>query len=219
MRSRLKISLLLRVWLVMAGVVIVVSTFWLTATHATLPATGDPEPQLTPQVYLPFIARLTCPGNVVANGGFEQGDDGWHQYTSGQNWKAHDLIGSDTEGFHPYAGHYAAKLGGYEGVSDILTQTVSIPVGGRLSYWWRMGTYESSIYHDHLAVDLLTLDGDLVAVLAHHDIQGPEGIWQQQVVDMSAHVGQTFVLRFYAYNDNYYFSWFDIDQVCLRRAR
>ena len=218
MGSGAKVSIRPHGWLVMVGVLIVVSVFWLAATHTTLQGAANPVLPLTPQAYLPFIARSTCPGNVVANGGFEQGDDGWHQYTTGTGWKDHKLIGSDAEGFHPYAGHYAAMLGGYEGVWDVLTQTVSMPAGGQFSYWWQMGTYETSIFHDHLLVDLLSLDGSRVAVLASHDIQGPEGIWQQDVVDVSAYAGQTLILRLYAYNDNYYFSWFDIDNVCLYPA-
>ncbi len=219
MRSRVKISLRFAVWLVMAGVLIVVSMIWLTTTHTTLQGAGNPEPQLTPQAYLPLIARSACPGDVIKNGGFEQGGDGWHQYTTGSGWKDHELIGSQAEGFHPHEGEYAARLGGYEGVWDVLTQTVSIPAGGQFSYWWQMSTYETSIFHDHLVVDLLALDGSRVAVLASHNVQEPEGIWQQDVVDVSAYAGQTLVLRLYAYNDNYYFSWFDIDQVCLHPAR
>jgi len=219
MRSGAKVSIRPHGWLVMAGVLIVVSVFWLAATQTTLQGAANPVLPLTPQAYLPFIARSTCPENVVANGGFEQGDDGWHQYTTGTGWKDHKLIGSDAEGFHPYAGHYAAMLGGYEGVWDVLTQTVSMPAGGQFSYWWQMGTYETSVFHDHLLVDLLSLDGSRVAVLASHDVQGPEGIWQQDVVDVSAYAGQTLILRLYAYNDNYYFSWFDIDNVCLYPAQ
>jgi hypothetical protein len=55
-----------------------------------------------------------------------------------------------------------------------------------------------------------------VALLAHHNVSGPEDIWQQDIVDVSPYAGQTLLLYFIAYNDNYYYSWFDIDQVCLR---
>ena len=215
MSSRAKISLRLPVCTVMAGVLIAVIVFWLAATHTIVLGAGSPEPELTPQAYLPIFTYLACPRNVVANGGFEQGEIGWHQYTTGTDWKAHELIGSDSEGFNPYEGHYAARLGGYEGVWDVLTQTISIPAGGQLSYWWQMHTYETSIFHDNLGVDLLTLEGERIAALAGHGIVGPEGIWQQDVVDVSAYAGQTLVLRFHASNDNYYFSWFDIDLVCL----
>jgi hypothetical protein len=209
----------LRVCLVTVGVWIVLLAAWRTATQATSPVAGNREPQLIPQAYLPFVTHSTCAGSVVTDGGFEQGGEGWHQHTTGTGWKAHDLIGSDAEGFHPYTGRYAAKLGGYEGVWDVLTQTVSIPLGGQLAYWWQMGTYEILPHHDTFLVELLALDGSRVAVLASHDDQDLEGIWQQDVVDVSAFAGQTLTLRFHAYNDNYYFSWFDIDQVCLHAAR
>jgi hypothetical protein len=214
-RARAKIPLGHPVVFLAVGVLTLVSMFWLAAANTTLQGAENPEPEKTPHAYLPFITHSTCPGNVVANGSFEQGQDGWHQYTTGTGWKAHDLIGSDAEGFLPNDGHYAARLGGYEGVWDVLTQTVSIPTGGQFSFWWQMGTYETEIFHDHLLVDLLALDGSCVAVLASHDVHGPEGVWQQDVVDISAYAGQTLVLRLHAYNDNYYFSWFDIDQVCL----
>lgn len=215
-KAESKIPLWGTIWLVVAGMLIIVFLTWLTVTHAAFQPAGQLQPELTPRAYLPFISRAACIGNVVVNGSFEQGDEGWHQYTSGTGWKDHDLIGSDAEGFDPYDGHYAAMLGGYEGVWDVLTQTVTMPTHGQLSYWWQMHTYETEIFHDNLCVDLLTLDGDLVAVQASHNVQGPEGIWQQDVVDVSAYAGQTLILRFHAYNDNYYFSWFDIDQVCLR---
>ncbi|MEJ2210739.1 MAG: hypothetical protein P8129_17105 [Anaerolineae bacterium] len=91
----------------------------------------------------------------------------------------------------------------------MLTQTVTIPAGGRLSYWWQMHTYETTIFHDNLQVDVVTLEGDVVASLAGHGINGPQDLWQQDAIDVSAHAGRTLVLRFHAYNDNYYFSWFD----------
>jgi hypothetical protein len=215
MRVRARISLPHPVLFLAVGVLTFVFVLWLVAANSTLQGVGTPEPETTPQSFLPFITDSTCSRNVIKNGGFEQGGDGWHQYTTGTGWKDHELIGSEAEGFHPYEGDYAAKLGGYEGVWDVLTQTVTMPAGGRLSFWWQMHTYETEIFHDSLSVDLLTLDGDLVSTLTHHNVQGPEGIWQQDVVDISDYAGKTLVLRLHAYNDNYYFSWFDIDQVCL----
>jgi hypothetical protein len=188
---------------------------WLAAAHTVVQGTGDPEPELTPQAYLPIVARPTWMGNAVVNGGFELGAVGWHQYTNGTGPKDHDLIGSEAEGFTPYEGDYAARLGGYEGTWDVLTQTVSIPEGGHLSYWWQMYTYDPPLFQDHFNVDLLTLGGEHVAYLAGHGVDGPEGIWQQDVVDVSAYAGQTLVLRLDAYNDNYASSWFDIDLVSL----
>jgi len=199
-----------------AVLLMVVAAAWLAATDTLVQGAGNSDPELTPRAYLPFIARMTCDGDVMVNGGFEQGEFGWNQFTTGEGWKEHDLIGSEAEGYNPYEGTYGAVLGGYEGTWDVLTQTVAIPAGGQLSYWWQMHTYETEFFHDHFSVDLLTLGGELVAGLAGHGIQGIEGVWQQDVVDVSAFAGQTLVLRFHAYNDNYYFSWFNLDLVCLR---
>jgi len=171
-------------------------------------------------VYLPFVARTppACPGNVLINGSFEQGHTGWYTYTTGSGWKQHDLIGSDTEGFDPYSGHYAAKLGGYEGVWDVITQTVVIPVHGELTYWWKGKTYETLPHHDTFDVALLDRDGALVASLAHHDDQDVPDTWRPDVLDVSAYAGQTLTLRFSSYNDNYYFTVFHLDTICLSSA-
>jgi hypothetical protein len=201
--------------LLLASVVLSVAAPWLAAADTIVHGAGNLEPALTPQAYLPAISRFICAGDVLANGNLEQGAVGWHQYTTGENWKDHELIGTAAEGYNPYDGVYGARLGGYEGVWDVLTQTVTIPAGGQLSYWWQMGTTETEIFPDDFGVDLLTLDGEQIARLAGHGIQGPEGIWQQDVVDVSTYAGQTLVLRLHAYNDNYYPSWFDLDLVCL----
>lgn len=206
----------LPVCLAPASLLLVVATLWLAATHTIVQGAGSSPPELTPRAYLPLISRATCPCDVMVNGGFEQGEFGWNQYTTGENWKEHELIGSEAEGFNPYEGDYGARLGGYEGTWDVLTQTVTIPAGGQLSYWWQMHTYETEIFPDYFSVDLLTLDGERIAGLAHHGIQGTQGVWQRDVVDVSDYAGQTLVLRLHAYNDNYYFSWFDLDLVCLR---
>jgi len=181
---------------------------------AAVPLQGPVE--LTPMAYLPFVARGgSCPGNVVQNGGFELGDAGWYTSTTGIGPKVHPLIGAVRDGFHPYIGQYAARLGGYEGVWDVLTQTVTIPANGQLGFWWWMGTYETLPHHDGFAVKLLTQEGSLLLTLASHDDQAAEQQWQQDVIDVSAYAGQTVTLAFEAYNDNYYFTWFDLDEVCL----
>ncbi len=171
-------------------------------------------------VYLPLVARAapTCPGNILLNGDFEQSQTGWYTSTTGTGWTQHDLIGSDAEGFYPYRGHYAARLGGYEGVWDVITQTVIIPVQGELTYWWKGKTYETLPHHDTFEVALLNQDGTLIASLAHHDDQDVQDTWQQDIVDVSAYAGQPLTLRFSSYNDNYYFTVFHLDEICLSRV-
>jgi hypothetical protein len=168
-------------------------------------------------IYLPLIFQdhRYCGRESLTNGNFEQDEAGWELFTSGTDWKAHDLVGSQDEGFSPYAGDYAARLGGYEGVWDTIEQTVIFPTHGRLTYWWKMGTYETLPHTDWFSVDLLQIDGTKVAHLAFHDDQDLEGVWQQDQVDVTAFAGQELVLRFASSNDNYYFSWFDLDEVSL----
>ncbi len=170
-------------------------------------------------VYLPVVARAapTCLGNVLTNGDFEQGHTGWHTYTNASWiwWKQHDLIGLDAQGFEPHQGHYAARLGGYEGVWDIITQTVVIPVQGRLSYWWKGWTYETRPKPDMFDVALLNQNGTQIALLAHHDDQNMQTIWKQDVIDVAAYAGQSLTLRFSSQNNNYNAAWFNLDTVCL----
>jgi hypothetical protein len=164
-------------------------------------------------VYLPLIVQSNCATDGVINGGFEQDDYGWSISTTGTGPKIHDLIGSVSEGFSPYRGTYAARLGGHEGVSDTITQTVTIPPHGHLSYWWKMGTYENLPYHDHFVVNLNQPDGTGVANLANHTDADIEGVWQQDIFDLSAYAGGSYQIQFFAYNDNWYFTWFDVDEI------
>jgi hypothetical protein len=164
-------------------------------------------------LYLPLLVHFDCAVDGVVNGGFEQDDYGWSISSTAQGPKIHDLIGSVSEGFSPYVGAYAAALGGYEGVTDYLTQTITIPSHGQLSYWWKMGTYENLPHSDHLVVNLNQPDGSLVASLANHDDADIEGVWQQDIIDLSAYAGGSYQIQFYVYNDNYYFTWFNIDEV------
>jgi hypothetical protein len=195
---------------------IILAMFGVSQGQPTLPASQVPL-DLTPVAYLPLVARAdaVCPGNAVINGGFEAGNTGWYTATTGVMWKAHNLIGTRAEGFEPYQGDYGARLGGYEGVWDVLTQTVTLPANGQLSYWWKVTSYENLPHSDWLAVRLLTNNGTMVTTLAFHDDQNTQNIWKQDVLDVSAYGGQSLTLLFESYNDNYYFTTFYLDNVCL----
>lgn len=166
-------------------------------------------------VYLPLVANSNCEMEEIINGDFEQDDYGWNLSSTGMGGKKHDLIGSLSEGFSPYRGEYSARLGGYEGVWDVITQTITVPSGGTLAYWWKMGTYENLPHSDNFIVSLLQPDGTIVATLARHDDQDIAKIWQEDVIDVSGYAGYSYILQFLSYNDNYYFTWFDVDEVHL----
>ena len=187
---------------------------WILPTITMVIIHISPKAAIQSQIlYLPFVIRSNCTTNVVINGDFEQDDYAWSISSTGTGWKLHDLIGSVSEGFSPYRGTYAARLGGYEGVWDSIAQTITIPPDGRLTYWWKMGTYENLPHHDYFAVNLIQPDGTGVALLASHDDQDIQGIWQQDMVDLSAYAGGSYTLQFLSTNDNYYFSWFDLDEI------
>ena len=182
----------------------------LSISKVQLPSRAAVQPW---SLYFPWVVHFGCAAEGVINGGFEQDEHGWSISTTGIGPKAHDLIGSVSEGFSPYEGAYAARLGGYEGVSDSMTQTIPIPSQGRLTFWWKMGTYENLPHHDKLAVNLIQPDGSSVALLAFHDDADIAGVWQQDRVDLSAYAGGSYQIQFLAYNDNWYFTWFDIDEI------
>jgi len=168
--------------------------------------------------YLPLVFNPVrpCPFDAMVNGGFEQDDTGWTLRSDGTGYKAHDLIGSIDEGFSPFQGVYAARLGSYEGVQDSIRQAVLIPNQGVLSFYWKMISYEPDpINYDDFFVYLLNPDGTYLAILAWHDNRDPEDIWMQDVFDLSEYAGKPVILVFYSYNDNNYFTKFDIDEVRL----
>jgi len=168
------------------------------------------------QFYLPYIVvgEKLCAQEFLVNGNFEQDDFGWQLFSNGYGWKIHDLIGSKDEGFSPFRGDYGARLGGHEGVWDYIEQTVVIPKNGKLTYQWKMGTTETLPHTDGFAVGLYATDLSWVS-LESHDDQDIEGIWQQDVIDLTEFEGRTLILRFTVSNDNYYPTWFDLDEIHL----
>ncbi len=168
--------------------------------------------------YLPLVSlpASPCPFNAMTNGGFEQDDAGWTLYSTGTGYKVHDLIGRIDEGFSPLFGVFAARLGGYEGVVDSIQQPVLIPDQGVLSYYWKMYTYEEpDTIYDTFNVDLYNPDGTQLAHLVTHNNKELNDIWVRDVFDLSSYAGQPVILQFYSYNDHYYWTMFDIDEVRL----
>jgi hypothetical protein len=101
-------------------------------------------------------------------------------------------------------------------VWETVTQTVTVPPGGVLSYWWRMRVTEPDRRPiDSLVVGLYSLDGTRV-VWQGHDSGEAADVWRQDVLDVSAYTGQTLELRLAAQNDNYYTTSFYVDDICLQ---
>jgi hypothetical protein len=157
-----------------------------------------------------------CPGNAVFNGDFRLKSTGWYTATTGMGWKKNPLIVCSASCRSDCCASF-----GSEGVWETVSQTVTIPAQGVLTYWWLMRTSEPERKpYDSLAVDLYTQAGSRVARLAyyHSGEEHPSWVWAQDIVDVSDYAGQTLVLQFAASNDNYYATTFFVDDVCLQAA-
>ncbi|CAG0935904.1 hypothetical protein TFLX_04755 [Thermoflexales bacterium] len=158
-------------------------------------------------------------GDVIVNGGFEAGEDGWTVVSSGtgSTWQAHALIGSSPS-FQPHSGMGAARLGGYEGSRERLSQHVVIPADGVLTYWWAIGQVRPV---SQFSVSLVSSDRvDVVEVVRHRHDDSASG-WWQDCWDLAAYAGQEVSLVFEVFNDNYTMTFFDLDNVVLgsRKAK
>lgn len=99
-------------------------------------------------------ASSNCADNQVSNGDFEQGDVSWLSLPDPRYPYAQIILFNDS-----HDGQYSAVLGGDEGTVDSLRQEITVPSDGFLTYWWRMNTYEDTIFHDAIAVALLNDQG------------------------------------------------------------
>lgn len=166
------------------------------------PAVVDPPPPTTP------------PGTsqVIVNGGFEDGPGPWVQSAG----NGHDLIGPHS----PHSGDSAALLGGYNGASDTIYQTITVPANGTLTYWWRMTTPETTATaRDRLRVRLYTTGDALVATLRTHSNADGADTWHQEQISLAGHAGRTLRLRFTATTDRALPTSFFVDDVGVQEDR
>ena len=157
-------------------------------------STPDPEPDPDPE-----------PGTAIVNGGFEQGSTGWSS-TSG-------VIG--TSGYAAKSGSYKAWLNGYgRSSSDTVSQTVTVPTNGRLTFWLRVATAEgTSTAYDHLRVQVVR-NGATTTVASFSNRDRSSG-YVQRTVDLSAYAGQQVTVRFAGTEDSVLATSFLLDDIAL----
>jgi subtilisin family serine protease len=146
--------------------------------------------------------------NAIVNGGFESGTSSWAQSSS----TGYQLIGTTW----PRSGAYGAYLGDYNYAKESISQTITIPSGGKLSYWWYMTTREAYHPYDFLYVRLYTTSGSLVKTLRTWSDASGAGVWRQDTLDLSAYAGRTLRMQFYATNDNSAPTGFFVDDVSVK---
>ncbi|WP_374711468.1 S8 family serine peptidase [Symbiobacterium terraclitae] len=159
------------------------------------------------------VTYSSNPGNpgspALQNGGFENGTAPWAQSSSG----GYQLIDTTL----PRTGSYSAWLGGYNNGTDAISQVVTVPQNGTLTFWWYMSSQEgSAIAYDYLRVRLYSQNGTLLATVATHSNRDTRNQWVQDTINLSAYAGQTVRLEFSATNDAILPTSFFIDDVSLQ---
>jgi subtilisin family serine protease len=150
------------------------------------------------------------PATGLTNPGFESGSKvGWTESSSG----GYQLVTTD----RARTGSYSAWLGGYNSGTDQVYQRVTVPSGGKLSYWWRMETTESgSTVYDYLDVRLYDgVTGGFITTLRRWTNASVKNTWSQDTLDVSAHAGKSVYVLFYVRTDSSLASSFFIDDVSL----
>ncbi|TWP38059.1 hypothetical protein FGL98_04215 [Leekyejoonella antrihumi] len=134
-----------------------------------------------------------CSGNVLKNGGFEQGSTGW---TASND----QIIGQWAPYETPRSGSYDAWLDGYgQSHTDTLAQSVTIPAGCKatLTYYLHVDSSEGTYYpYDTFAVTA----GSKTVSTASNENQGSGYV--KHTVNLSAFAGQTVKLKFTGTEDS-----------------
>jgi hypothetical protein len=174
--------------LLLAGLTMLVSVApWGSTAHGAVPA--------------------TCT-ELVQNGGFEDGDAGWQQASSGP----YNLI-SD---FNPRTGKLGAYLAGVNNADDRISQEITLPAGTiTLSAWWSLYTTEDAGVFDQMTVSLLRPGGELLADLLTVDNTAPADVWDEIEIDLSPYANQTVVLQFAGSTDGTNISDFYLDDISV----
>jgi len=122
----------------------------------------------------PNVALLKS--NIIGNGGFETGDfSGW-SIVGGGNLSVQSGLG--------HSGNYCAEGAYLTTAQSSLSQTLTIPPGGNLSFWYRVLTGDTggtNIVAQWNGANILTIN-----------TPSPTG-WTQATLDMSAYAGQNHI--------------------------
>jgi subtilisin family serine protease len=148
-----------------------------------------------------------APSGVV-NGGFESGATGWSQS---------DPAIISTNG-RVRSGSWSAWLGGYNGASESLAQTVTVPSTGATLRWsWQLSSSEpaSTRAYDLLHARVYSTGGALLGTVLSRSNTSSRDVWLSESASLGAWAGQTVSVRFVATTDSSYASSFFVDDVSL----
>lgn len=171
---------------------------------------------------------------LIVNGGFEAGQapgpaSGYSGTSGSWSWTTSDgMLNPIWDDPPSHTGPPTARTGLWcvyfapiGPVTNSISQQVAIPAGSTatLSFWVKIGTYETSSYsaYDTLLVRLLGTSGDTLTTLASFSNLTPTAgySWVQKTFDVSAWAGRTVRVHFSAYNDVSRPTIFLLDDVSL----
>ena len=149
------------------------------------------------------------PASTLVNGGFESGPgSGWTQTSSGGS----TLIGTSK----PRTGAYGAWSGGFDRATETLRQTVTVPAGGTLSYWWQVTSAETgTAVHDRMQVRVLNPAGAVLATPRTLSNASTKGVWTRDALSVAAYAGQSVQVEFRTTTDASKPTSFYVDDVAL----
>ncbi|HWI60651.1 MAG TPA: S8 family serine peptidase [Symbiobacteriaceae bacterium] len=149
------------------------------------------------------------PPSSLTNGGFENGTSPWVETSTG----GYGLV--DT--YRPHTGSYSAWMGGYNSGTDTISQSVTVPANGSLTYWWYQTSSEGTgTAYDYFRVKVYNSSGALLATVKTHSNRDARNAWYQDTVSLAAYAGQTVRLEFSVTTDSSLSTSFWLDDVALQ---
>ncbi|MGL5406870.1 MAG: S8 family serine peptidase [Propionibacteriaceae bacterium] len=170
------------------------------------------RPTVAPTTVRPTVAPTTVApsaGNAFINGTFEDGQTGWSGNT--------EVIRS---GNLTHTGKGSAQfLGTAKGRVEQLNQIVTVPRNGKLTYWVKVNTAEtSSVVRDRLQVEIRQKSGSFFKTVDTITNRDATGDWVQRTIDLAGWDGTTFQIRFTASEDSSAATTFYLDDVVLAQG-
>lgn len=170
-------------------------------------------------VYLSVIQRACAPAELIQDSSFEGG-------TPNSVWQVSSNVFSDILDDTPdpaaHSGMWKAWLGGSNLIQESLWQALAIPAGTpglRVSYWWRVDTFESAHPFDTLAVQVRDAGGTPLETLETLTDGDASSLWRQSVFTLTTpYAGQTIQLAFVAQTDDTNPTSFFVDDVSVARV-
>jgi hypothetical protein len=108
-------------------------------------------------------------------------------------------------------------MGGYNRGTDTLSQTVTVPSNGSLSYWWYMTSSEgTSTAYDYFRVKIYNSNGSLLSTLKTRSNRDARNQWVQDTISLTSYAGQTVRIEFSVTTDSSLTTSFFLDDVALQ---